>query len=84
MKSFLVWLFLAPIVLWVTGWDVGTAIVLKNSTGIHLEDNGIFFRFGSEWYGVWFEPRYFDAPIVSWVALGLVTGVLFVPFAVIF
>lgn len=62
-----------------TGWDAGTLIPWRHSGSILIEDNGFAFRIGSDWYGAWFEPRYFDAPIISWLAFGLATGLLILP-----
>ena len=63
----------------VTGWNFGTLFPAWHSGSILLEDNGFAFRIGSEWYGAWFEPRYFHAPIISWLAFGLATGLLILP-----
>ena len=79
MKSFLAWLVFAPIALYVTGWSFGETYIYGGSD-VDLSANGFAFRIGDSWYGGSFEPRFFDAPILSWIGFGLSTGVFLIPF----
>ena len=74
-----IWAAAATVILYAFGWTIGqpdAAVVAGAVDEVTVTRSGAYVRVLGDWYGAWVEPRFFDAPIASLVALGATLAAL--------